>query len=126
MRAVGWILLVCATLMIGRVVLGKTEGDWRSIVLWLGLGMPLLLFGLALNGWAVRLCAAMAWTLPATALFGGLVIIVDPGYASVLDGPRDWIGSAGEARLFGGFLVIVGTAGLGGWGWSVRNGLDKW
>ncbi|MBC6456819.1 hypothetical protein [Actinomadura sp. HBU206391] len=126
MGVIGWALMVFGAVIIGRAVFGEVYGDWRPTVLWLGLGVPLLLFGLAFNGWAVRLCAAMAWTLPATILFGALIVMVDPGYASVLDGPENWVGSTLEARLVAGFLMVVGAAGLIGWGYSVRNGLGTW
>ncbi|WP_433465003.1 hypothetical protein [Spirillospora sp. CA-128828] len=65
---------------------GAAEGDWRSDVLWAGLGISILLGGLALNGWMMRLCVALAWILPATLLFGAVVLVVDPEYGTFLDG----------------------------------------
>ncbi|GAA2109547.1 hypothetical protein [Actinomadura alba] len=126
MRVIGWALMVLGAFLLGRAVFGDLDGDWRSIVLWIGFGVPILLFGIAFNGWAIRLCAAMAWILPATVLLGGLMVMVDPSYASALDGPRNWVGSTLEARLVAGFFMIAGAGGLAGWDYSVRNGLDKW
>ncbi|MWA05756.1 hypothetical protein F8568_036450 [Actinomadura sp. LD22] len=120
LRLFGFVLIACGLLCLVRVTTGQVEGDWRSDVLWSGLGLPLALAGLALNGWALAFCAALAWTFPATILFGGLVVLVDPGYASFLDSTRHPVGSGWQARGLGVLFTAVGAAGLAGYYHLVR------
>ena len=122
MRIIGWLLVAGAALAIGNAVVGRTEGGWRAAVLWIGLGVPLLLGGLALNGWALRLFVVMAWMLPATFVLAGLILLLDPAYGATLDGARNWMSTSGKARTFGVVFMGVGAAGLYGYGWTIRKG----
>lgn len=125
MRIIGWLLVAGAALAIGNAVLGRFDGGWRAAVLWIGLGVPLLLGGLALNGWALRLFVVMAWMLPATFVLAGLILLLDPAYGETLDGARNWMSSLGKARTFGAIFASVGAAGLYGYAHTIRKGSKR-
>ncbi|MEU8798911.1 hypothetical protein [Spirillospora sp. NPDC048819] len=123
MRVLGFILLGCGVLAVGRAVSGF--GDWRSAVLWAGMGVPLLLGGLLFNGWFADLCGALAWTLPATILFAGVVLLVDPDYASRLDGPKNQMDAGWQSYGLGVLFLLLGAAGVAGWAYAVRRALAR-
>lgn len=125
MRVLGFVLLGCGVLVLGRVATGNAGGDWRSVVLWTGMGIPLLLGGLLLNGWFVKLCGTLAWTLPATILFAGLVLMVDPAYASVLDGPKNQVDTGWRARGFDILFLLLGATGCAGWAYVAKKSLNR-
>jgi hypothetical protein len=72
------VFLIGAGVALGSIAMRATEGDWRTQTLVAGLGLSLLLGGLALNGWMLRLCVALAWIFPVTLLFCAVVLLIDP------------------------------------------------
>ncbi|MGP4029564.1 hypothetical protein [Actinomadura sp. 3N407] len=125
MRVLGFLLIGCGVLAVGRAVTGNAGADWRSAVLWAGMGVPLLLGGLLFNGWFADLCGALAWTLPATILFAGVVLLVDPGYASRLDGARNRMDADWQSYGLGVLFLLLGAAGIAGWAYAVSRALAR-
>ncbi|MEV5824417.1 hypothetical protein AB0L25_02450 [Spirillospora sp. NPDC052242] len=96
-RAAGAVLLVCAVLCAVRSADALAGGDRRTVVAAAGFAVSLLLGGLALNGWRVRLCVRAAWLVPATLMFTGLAMLLDTDY-----------GSPGNSGMAGVDSVLLG------------------
>ncbi|QFG21547.1 hypothetical protein [Actinomadura sp. WMMB 499] len=122
-RVLGFALFAGAIAAVARVAAEGTGGDWRSGVIVGGLAGSLALGGLAMNGWLTRLVNRLLWIFPATLLFLGTVLLADPGYGAFLNGDaeRGRVESDGQAIGLGVIFLLIGVAGLAGYGFAVRN-----
>ncbi|MFD0856230.1 hypothetical protein ACFQ07_28585 [Actinomadura adrarensis] len=119
MRFLGFVFFFGAVAAAVSVGTGSIDGGWRTNVFVAGIGISVLLGGLALNGWVERVCIALAWVFPATLLYGAVLLLVDPSYGSFLDGSRTY--SDSEIRGIGGIFLVAGAAGLAGYVYAVRR-----
>lgn len=122
-RVLGFGLFAGAVAAVARVAADGAGGDWRSGVFVSGLAASLVLGGLAMNGWLTRLVNRLLWIFPATLLFMGIVLVLDPGYGTFLNGDaeRGRIESDGQSVGFAVLLLVVGAAGLAGYGYAARH-----
>ncbi|MEV5824416.1 hypothetical protein AB0L25_02445 [Spirillospora sp. NPDC052242] len=122
-RLLGFGLFAGAIAAVARVAADGAGGDWRSGVFVSGLAASLVLGGLAMNGWLTRLVNRLLWIFPATLLFMGIVLVLDPGYGTFLNGDaeRGRIESDGQSIGLAVILLVVGVAGLAGYVYAARN-----
>ncbi|GGV14105.1 hypothetical protein GCM10010182_38290 [Actinomadura cremea] len=122
-RALGVAALLCAFYFAAQFVDAVADGDPRRLLAAVGYGTALLMGGLALNGWQVRLSLKLMWLFPATVAVVGMAMIADPDYGN----PRRSGGAAtGSAvALFGVALMIAGVLGSVVYAHAVRRHLAR-
>lgn len=122
-RALGVASLLCAFYFGAQFVNAVADGDLRRLLAAVGYGTALLMGGLALNGWQVRLSLKLMWLFPATVAVVGMAMIADPDYGNPRASGGAAIGSA--VAIVGAALMIAGVLGSVVYAYALRRHLTR-